>query len=114
MPSDVLAAIVLKQDMHSHKTMHLVCQQWTTAVRCNMHTMQPAELHTEQLKMFFPSVHHLILHNITLQQQDTLCLASMQQLQTLCIQACTFQAGLGTSIADLATLTGTFVISSLM
>ena len=104
LPSDVLAAIVLHQDLHTHKTMHLVCQQWTTAVRCNMHTMQPAQLHTEQLRMYFPSVRHLLLHKTAFQQNSTLCLAAIRQLQTLRVQECTFEAC--ESIAELATLTG--------
>lgn len=107
LPSDVLAAIVLNQDVHAHKTMHLTCQQWTTAVRCNMHTMQPAELHTEQLRMYFPSVRHLFLHNISFQQNSTLCLATMRHLQTLQLQNCRFEAA--ESVAELAALSGSIL-----
>ena len=84
--------------------MHQVCQQWTTAVRCNMHSMKPAALHTEQLKLYFPAVRHLYLHRVPFQQNSTLCLATMQELQTLRIQNCSFDAG--ESVAELAALSG--------
>ena len=102
--SDVLAAIVLKQDLQAQKAMHNVCQQWTTAVRCNMQSMQPLTLHTEHLKMYFPAVRQLFLKGIPFEQNSTLCLATMKQLQGLRIQHCSFVAG--ESIAELATLSG--------
>ena len=84
--------------------MHLVCRQWTTSVRCNLHTMQPAALSTEQLKLYFPAVRHLFLNKVAFGQNSTLCLATLRKLQTLSLEDCSFEKC--ESIAELAALSG--------
>jgi hypothetical protein len=84
--------------------MHLVCRQWTTSVRCNLHTMQPAALSTEQLKLYFPAVRHLFLNKVAFGQNSTLCLATLRKLQTLSLENCSFEKC--ESIAELAALSG--------
>ncbi|KAL0021146.1 hypothetical protein WJX77_004971 [Trebouxia sp. C0004] len=102
--SDVLSAVVLRNHLDSHKQMHLVCRQWTTSVRCNLHTMQPAALSTEQLKLYFPAVRHLFLNKVAFKQNSTLCLATLRKLQTLSLGDCSFEKC--ESIAELAALSG--------
>ena len=104
MSSDVLSAVVLKSNLDTHKHMHLVCKQWTTSVRCNLHTMQPSVLSTEQLKLYFPALRHLFLHKVTFAQNSTLCLATVRHLQTLSLKSCTFDQC--ESVAELAALSG--------
>lgn len=102
--SDVLSAVVLRNNLDTHKQMHLVCRQWTTSVRCNLHTMQPATLSTEQLKLYFPAVRHLFLNKVAFGQNSTLCLATLRKLQTLSLEDCSFEKC--ESIAELAGLSG--------
>ncbi|KAL0043557.1 hypothetical protein WJX79_008345 [Trebouxia sp. C0005] len=102
--SDVLSAVVLRNNLDTHKQMHLVCRQWTTSVRCNLHTMQPAALSTEQLKLYFPAVKHLFLNKVAFGQNSTLCLATLRKLQTLSLADCNFEKC--ESIAELAALSG--------
>lgn len=90
--------------MVTHKQMHLVCKQWTTSVRCNLHTLQPSVLSTEQLKLYFPALRHLYLKKIAFVQNSTLCLATLRNLETLSLQDCDFEKC--ESIAELAALTG--------
>lgn len=102
--SDVLSAIVLKDSVDTYKQMHRVCRQWNTSVRCNMHTMQPKVLNTEQIKLYFPAIRHLHVSKIAFKQNSTLCLATLRNLQTLSLQTCAFDKC--ESIAELAALTG--------
>ena len=102
--SDVLSAVVLKSNLDTHKHMHLVCNQWTTSVLCNLHTMLPSVLSTEQLKLYFPALRHLFLHKVTFAQNSTLCLATVRHLQTLSLKSCTFDQC--ESVAELAALSG--------
>lgn len=102
--SDVLSAVVLRNNLDTHKQMHLVCRQWTTSVRCNLHTMQPAALSTEQLKLYFPAVRHLFLNKVAFGQNSTLCLATLRKLQSLSLEDCSFDKC--ESIAELAALSG--------
>ena len=111
LPSDILSAIVLRNDLTTHKQMHLVCRQWTTSVRCNLHTMQPPVLSTEQLKLYFPAVRHLYLKKVAFVQNSTLCLATISNLQTLSLQNCSFDGC--ESIAELATLSGMLHLTSM-
>lgn len=90
--------------MDTHKHMHLVCRQWNTSVRCNLHTMQPKALSTEQLKLYFPAVRHLHLTKVAFKQNATLCLATLHRLQTLILQSCSFDKC--ESVAELGSLTG--------
>lgn len=103
--SDILSGIVLKNSLDSHKQMHLVCRQWNTSVRCNMHTMHPKILSTEQLKLYFPALRNLHLTKVAFKQNSTLCLATLDRLHTLRLQSCAFDKC--ESVAELRMLTGT-------
>lgn len=103
--SDILSGIVLKNSLDTHKQTHLVCRQWNTSVRCNLHTMHPKVLSTEQLKLYFPALRNLHLTKVAFKENSTLCLATLHRLDTLSMQSCSFDKC--ESVAELGSLTGT-------